>query len=166
MYDFMMSSGKPSPCRAPKRSSRNSFSGADRVGANCSNIRIVATADDHDVGHAEITDTPVWSTTFPPQCMRGPAGQLKIAATQLHHTLLFQPVPLDPADVTAVVRRHHGDVLLNKPGTDVFRWNPNAAVVLGALAHLIGSSCTVSPPISVRARQSQDSRASVQTPKR
>ena len=102
--------------------------------AHRSNIRIVATADDHDVGHAEITDTPDWSTTFPPHCMRGTAGQLKIAATQLHHTLLFQPVPLNPADVTAVVRRHHGDVLLNKPGTDVFRWNPNAAVVLGALA--------------------------------
>ena len=27
-----------------------------------------------------------------------------------------------------------GDILINKPGTDVFRWNPNAVTVLEALA--------------------------------
>jgi nicotinamidase/pyrazinamidase len=32
------------------------------------------------------------------------------------------------------VQAHRGDILLNKPGTDVFRWNPNAATVLAALA--------------------------------
>jgi nicotinamidase/pyrazinamidase len=95
---------------------------------------IVATADDHDIGHAEITDAPDWQTTFPPHCMRGTPGQLKIAATTLHNPLLFQPVPLDPELVAAATRAHRGDFLLNKPGTDVFRWNPNAATVLDALA--------------------------------
>jgi nicotinamidase/pyrazinamidase len=129
--DFMMSSGK---LAVPGAEAIIPNLQALTDWAHRSDVRIVATADDHDVGHAEITDTPDWSTTFPPHCMRGTAGQLKIPATQLHHTLLFQPVPLDPAQVTEVVRRHHGDVLLNKPGTDVFRWNPNAAAVLGALA--------------------------------
>lgn len=107
--------------------------------AHHSGIRIVATADDHDVGHAEITDHPDWSTTFPPHCMRGTPGQRKIAATTLRDPLLFQPVPLEAADVAAAVRTHHGDILLNKPGTDVFRWNPNAATVLATLApdHII-----------------------------
>jgi nicotinamidase/pyrazinamidase len=102
--------------------------------AHRSGVRIVATADDHDVGHAEITDNPDWLTTFPPHCMRGTPGQQKIPATTLRNPLLFQPVPLDPVDVAASVPLHHGDILINKPGTDVFRWNPNAATVLAALA--------------------------------
>lgn len=102
--------------------------------AHRSGVRIVATADDHDVGHAEITDHPDWVTTFPPHCMRGTDGQRKIGATTLRDQLLFQPVPLNPADVAAAVKAHRGDILLNKPGTDVFRWNPNAATVLATLA--------------------------------
>lgn len=102
--------------------------------AHRTGVRIVATADDHDVGHAEITSDPDWRTTFPPHCMRGTAGQQKIPETSLRDPLLFQPVPLDQRDVAAAVRAHRGDILLNKPGTDVFRWNPNAATVLDALA--------------------------------
>jgi nicotinamidase/pyrazinamidase len=101
--------------------------------AHRAEVRIVATMDDHDIGHAEITDHPDWKTTFPPHCMRGTPGQRKIAATALRDPLVFQPVPLDPAEVSAAVRAHAGDILLNKPGTDVFRWNPNAATVLDAL---------------------------------
>lgn len=96
--------------------------------------RIVATADDHDLGHAEITDHPDWVTTFPPHCMRGTPGQAKVSATALHHPLVVQPVPLDANTLAAAVRAHRGEILLNKPGTDVFRWNPNAVTVLAALA--------------------------------
>lgn len=102
--------------------------------AHAHDIPIVATADDHDIGHAEITDNPDWVTTFPPHCMRGTDGQRKIDATTLRSPLLFQPVPLDQDDVRLAVREHRGDFLLNKPGTDVFRWNPNAATVLATLA--------------------------------
>ena len=102
--------------------------------AHRAGIRIVATADDHDVGHAEITDQPDWKTTFPPHCMRGTRGQQKIAATALRYPLLLQPVPLDAVEVAAEARTHRDDILLNKPGTDVFRWNPNAATVLATLA--------------------------------
>ncbi|MES2304877.1 MAG: isochorismatase family protein [Gemmatimonadota bacterium] len=102
--------------------------------ARSNNLRIVATADDHDIGHAEITDAPDWTTTFPPHCMRGTPGQLKIEATRLHDPLVIQPVPLDAAAVTASVQAHRSELLINKPGTDVFRWNPNAATVLAALA--------------------------------
>lgn len=37
-------------------------------------------------------------------------------------------------EVAAEARTHRDDILLNKPGTDVFRWNPNAATVLATLA--------------------------------
>ncbi len=129
--DFVMSSGKLAVPGAeaiiPNLKALTDW--AHRTG-----IRIVATADDHDVGHAEITDQPDWKATFPPHCMRGTPGQQKIAGTALDDPLVLQPVPLDPVDVAATVRAHHGDILLNKPGTDVFRWNPNAATVLAALA--------------------------------
>lgn len=104
--------------------------------AHAHQIRIVATADDHDVGHAEITtpDAANWTTTFPPHCMRGTAGQAKVPETTLRNPLLFEPVPMPPDQVAARVRAHPGDILLHKPGLDVFKWNPNAATVLQTLA--------------------------------
>ncbi|MEP6590861.1 MAG: isochorismatase family cysteine hydrolase [Gemmatimonadota bacterium] len=101
---------------------------ARRTGA-----QIVATADDHDIGHAEITANPDWKTTFPPHCMRDTPGQRRVAATALVSPLILQPVPLPAAAVADAVVAHNGEVLLNKPGTDVFRWNPHAATVLSAL---------------------------------
>lgn len=102
--------------------------------AHAQGIRIVATADDHDLGHAEISSAPDWKTTYPPHCMRGTAGQRKVAETTLRTPLIVHAVPHDAAALTAAVRAHAGDVLILKPGTDVFRWNPNAATVLAALA--------------------------------
>lgn len=129
--DFMMANGKLS---VPGAEAIMPNLEALTDWAHRNGIRIVATADDHDIGHAEITDAPDWKTTYPAHCMRGTPGQLKIAVTALHNPLLLQPIPLDPILVAASVRAHRGDILLNKPGTDVFRWNPNAATVLAALA--------------------------------
>jgi len=129
--DFIMASGK---LAVPGAEAIIPNLGALTDWAHRAGIRVVATADDHDIGHAEITDHPNWSTTFPPHCMRGTPGQRKIAATTARDVLMLQPVPLDGADVAAAIRAHHGDILLNKPGTDVFRWNPNAATVLATLA--------------------------------
>ncbi len=102
--------------------------------AHRTGVRVVATADDHDIGHAEISDHPDFVTTFPPHCMRGTFGQTRVTATALREPLVIQPVPLEAARLTSAIRAHHGDLLLNKPGTDVFRWNPNSATVLATLA--------------------------------
>ena len=102
--------------------------------AHRTQTRIVATADDHDLGHAEISAHPDGLTTYPPHCMRGTLGQEKISATLLHHPLIIHAVPHDHATLSHAVQEHHGDILLNKPGVDVFRWNSNAATVLAALA--------------------------------
>ncbi len=101
--------------------------------AHDTGVRIVASADDHLATDAEISDTPDFVTTFPPHCLRGTNGQRKIPATRLRTPLTLEPDPQDPADLTETVRAHQGDVLLFKHGTDVFQWNPNAAVVLSAL---------------------------------
>lgn len=102
--------------------------------AHATGTRIVATADDHDLGHAEISDAPDWKSTFPPHCMRGTRGQTKVPETALFDPLVVHAVPWDPAELTRAVQDGHGDILINKPGTDVFRWNPHAATVLAALA--------------------------------
>ena len=41
-------------------------------------IRIVASADDHEPGHRELSDAPDFAESFPEHCMRGTAGQRKI----------------------------------------------------------------------------------------
>jgi nicotinamidase/pyrazinamidase len=104
--------------------------------AHSKGIRIVATADDHDVGHAEITSPEAanWKTTFPAHCMRGTDGQRKIAETALDDPLVIEPVPVPLAQLADTIGSHRGDILLNKPGLDVFRWNPSAAHVLDLLA--------------------------------
>lgn len=115
--------------------------------------RIVATADDHDVGHAEIVapGEADWKTTFPPHCMRGTDGQRKIDATALRDPLIIQPVPHDVEALRAQLHAHDGDLLLHKPGTDVFRWNPAAADVLAYLAPARIVVCGVATDFCVQA---------------
>jgi nicotinamidase/pyrazinamidase len=42
----------------------------------------VASADDHELTDVEISDEPDFKTTFPPHCMRGTPGALKIPETE------------------------------------------------------------------------------------
>jgi nicotinamidase/pyrazinamidase len=96
-------------------------------------IPIVASSDDHVPAHAEISDTPDWTTTFPPHCLRGTAGQRKIAATRLVTPLVLEPAREDPASLAVRFWAHRGDFLLLKHELDVFS-NPNTRTVLRALA--------------------------------
>src|SRR2546428_5451506 len=72
--------------------------------AHAHGIRIVASADDHVAGHAEISDTPDWKTTFPPHCMRGTPGQKKIPETALRNPFVIEPTRLDPKALADRVR--------------------------------------------------------------
>lgn len=101
--------------------------------AHRTGIRILASADDHRPGHRELSDQPDWRETFPPHCMRGTAGQAKIAETALWHPMVVEPEPEDPAALAARVRIHEGDLLFHKHWFDVFT-NPNLLPALDALA--------------------------------
>ena len=91
-------------------------------------IRIVASADDHEPGHRELSDAPDFAETFPLHCMRGTPGQGKIRETTLRDPLVIEPdVPLSP-----VVRKHQGDFLLHKHWFDVFT-NPHASALVDQL---------------------------------
>src|SRR2546428_5368402 len=101
--------------------------------AHAHGIQIVASADDHVAGHAEISDTPDWSTTFPPHCMRGTPGQKKIPETALRNALVIEPARVDSKVLADRVRAHQGDILFDKHRFDVFT-NENVPTVLDVLA--------------------------------
>ena len=129
LYDFMKSDGKlyvtGSEDIIPAVKALTDFAHSNR-------IPIVASADKHELSDLEISDTPDWKSTFPPHCMRGTPGQLKIEETQLQNPLVIEPELQDPGSLTRQVLAHRGDFLLNKRAVDVFT-NPNVPTLLRAL---------------------------------
>jgi nicotinamidase/pyrazinamidase len=100
--------------------------------AHTHGIPIVASADNHQLSDPEISDSPDWKVTFPPHCMRGTPGQLKIAETELRDPLVIEPEPQDPDALAQRIRLHRGDFLLHKRALDVFT-NANVPTLLRAL---------------------------------
>lgn len=100
--------------------------------AHARRIPVVASADDHTESDAEISDAPDWSTTFPPHCMHGTPGQLKIAETALRDPLVIGPEPQDPGALAHRILTHRGDFLLTKHTLDIFS-NANVRTLLRAL---------------------------------
>ena len=100
--------------------------------AHTHGIRIVASADNHQLSDPEISDAPDWKLTFPPHCMRGTPGQLKIAEAQLRDPLVIEPGLQDPGSLAERVLAHRGDILLHKRALDVFT-NRNVPALLSVL---------------------------------
>lgn len=99
--------------------------------AHAHGIRIVASADDHVMAHAEISLDPDFETTYPPHCMHGTPGQAKITETTLRDPLVIEPTPRQ--DIAEAIRSHDGDVLINKHFFDVFT-NENTGKIVDALS--------------------------------
>ena len=128
-YDFMRADGKlyvpGSEEIIPAVKRLTDFAHAHR-------IPIIASADNHELSDPEISASPDWRSTFPPHCMRGTPGQLKIAEAELRDPLVIEPELQDPGALAHQVLAHRGDILLHKRALDVFT-NPNVPVVLRAL---------------------------------
>ena len=129
LHDFMKSDGKLYVAGAEEIIP---VVGALTAFARARHIPIVASADNHDPTDAEISDAPDWKTTFPPHCMRGTPGQLKIAETALTDPLVIEPDPQDPGALAQRILSHRGDFLLHKHTVDVFS-NANTVTLLRAL---------------------------------
>src|SRR6266576_2606286 len=95
-------------------------------------ICLTASADDHVMSDAEISDTPDWKTTFPPHCLRGSPGQKKIPETALRDPLVIAPARTNALSLAERVRSHAGDILFHKHRFDVFT-NDNVTTVLDVL---------------------------------
>jgi nicotinamidase/pyrazinamidase len=129
LYDFMRADGKlyvpGSEEIIPVLQALTDFAHDHR-------IPIVASADNHELSDPEISDTPDWKTTFPPHCMRGTPGQLKIAETALRNPLVIEPEFQDPGALAHRILGHRGDFLLHKRNLDVFT-NANIQTLLRTL---------------------------------
>lgn len=95
-------------------------------------IPILASADDHQPGDAELSATPDFKVTYPPHCLHGTPGQAKIAETTLRNVLHVGPEPMEHSALTRTVRKHGGDFYLTKRRFDVFS-NANATGVVLAI---------------------------------
>ena len=86
----------------------------------------VASADDHELTDSEISESPDFEATYPPHCLRGTNGAVKITETSQ-----ADPVPL----ALTIVPEHWlrgREFLLLKKSFDVFT-NPNTDVLLDRL---------------------------------
>jgi nicotinamidase/pyrazinamidase len=94
--------------------------------ARAEGIPHVASADDHELTDAELSDEPDFKTTYPPHCLRGTRGAEKIPETQQ-----ADPVPLGLQPVREKWIRGR-EFLLLKKSFDVFT-NPHADRLLQLL---------------------------------
>ena len=96
-------------------------------------IPVLATADDHETGDAEISDRPDFSTTYPPHCMHGTTGQRKVAETRRNDAWTVGHRRLDGAEIERGVAAAADAVLVLKKRFDAFS-NANTEAVLAAIA--------------------------------
>ena len=99
--------------------------------AHANGIRIIGSSDNHDPTDDELSETPDFTDTFPPHCLRGTYGQSRIPETALRDVLIVEPEHAIP-DVLRCVESHAGDILFHKHYFDVFT-NPNVSPVVEAL---------------------------------
>jgi nicotinamidase/pyrazinamidase len=128
-YDFMRPDGR---LYVPDAESLNENLSRLTDHARTAGIRIVASADDHTMADAEISDDPDFQDTFPPHCMRGTEGQRRIPQTMPLDPLVIGMELRDPAELGRAVRNHRGEIVIHKQTVRVFD-NPNTATVVRAL---------------------------------
>lgn len=95
-------------------------------------IPVLASADDHEPGDAEISDDPDFENTYPPHCMRGTEGVERVAATKRDWTseIGHERLPLEQIEATAGAEQPQ--ILVHKKRFDVFT-NPNVEPLVEAL---------------------------------
>ena len=71
--------------------------------ARAAGVVHIASADDHELTDEEISDTPDFSTTYPPHCLRGTRGARKVPETE-------QEAPV-PIGLTELPDRDRGLIL-------------------------------------------------------
>jgi nicotinamidase/pyrazinamidase len=94
--------------------------------ARAAGVVHVASADDHELTDAEISEQPDYSTTYPPHCLRGTRGARKIPETEQEDPV---PITLEPLPEHYLRGR---EFLLLKKSFDVFT-NPNTDRLLERL---------------------------------
>jgi nicotinamidase/pyrazinamidase len=86
----------------------------------------VASADDHELSDPEISTEPDFVTLWPPHCLRGTPGAMRVSETQQADPVVLGETDVDPSWL------HGREFLLLKKAYDPFT-NPNADRLLELL---------------------------------
>ncbi len=92
----------------------------------------VASADDHELTDPEISDEPDFESTYPPHCLRGTRGALKVDETEQQDPLVLGLTPYPPGLLRELVAGRR-EILLLKKSYSVFT-NPSTDPLLEILA--------------------------------
>jgi nicotinamidase/pyrazinamidase len=103
--------------------------------ARVADVPHVASADDHELTDAEISDEPDFEATYPPHCLRGTRGARKIAETEQDDPVPIGLGPLPERYLRGrefLLLKKHFDVFTN-PNTDrlLERLDPDEVLVFG-----------------------------------
>jgi len=101
------------------------------AGARAAGITIVHTADDHEPHDEEISAEPDFVETFPPHCLRGTEGWLRLPETAAVPDAA--DIPPDGAGVDVAAVAAFPEIVLRKNRFDAFS-NPAAVPLLRALS--------------------------------
>lgn len=97
-------------------------------------IPVIASADDHELGDAEISDEPDFRTTYPPHCLRGTPGVERIPETERESYVDIGHEPLEAAELARRLEESWPPVVrIHKKRFDVFT-NPNTEPIVRLLA--------------------------------
>lgn len=96
-------------------------------------IPVVASADDHEPGDAELSDAPDFRTTFPPHCLRGTPGVRRIPETRRTGAVEIGHQALAMSTLRRKLRGEAPVILIHKKRFDVFT-NPNTEAIVRTLA--------------------------------
>jgi nicotinamidase/pyrazinamidase len=91
----------------------------------------VASADDHELTDPEISASPDFENTYPPHCLRGTRGALRIPETEQVDPLPLGMTPYPPGVLRELVQDRR-ELLLLKKSYSVFT-NPSAEALVDIL---------------------------------
>ena len=126
--DFMLPTGKLS---VPGADETRDAMRRLVVGAREAGLVHVASADDHELTDPEISSEPDFENTYPPHCLRGTRGALKIDETEQADPLPLGLIPYPPGVLRDLVADRR-EILLLKKNYSVFT-NPSAEPLLAIL---------------------------------
>src|SRR5947208_10460209 len=99
--------------------------------ARAAGIVHVASADDHELTDPEISDSPDFTDTYPPHCLRGTRGAEKIPETKQRDPLPLSLVAFPTGRIPSMIANTR-EILLLKKSLNVFA-NPNTDPLLDVL---------------------------------
>ncbi|PYV45139.1 MAG: hypothetical protein DMG06_03570 [Acidobacteria bacterium] len=127
-YDFIMPDGKL--CIAGALALLPNLARLTQTARkHATQIQLIASMCDHEESDQEISDRPDFRDTFPPHCLRGSIGQMKVMSTEPKNPWKVSQGKLDPGTLQHHLKKQRGEIVVLKKKFDVFS-NPNTEPIV------------------------------------